>query len=206
MVSYMKRILLAFITLTSLVAQAQKTPVTDTEINTLNSATTIGTVSIHDPSIVYSPTNKTYYICVGGFAWSPSGTINLAWETTNDPFSLVIADRAVIGFIGDCPESVEIPYAVTNVEAYAFDHRIDASVDNIKSVVIPESVVKIGEDAFYECSNLASVTFVNEEVFVEMRPASAFFNTPYFIAFIKHLILSVKLSLQILLFVVLEGY
>ncbi len=123
--------------------------------------------------------NETYYICVGGFAWSPSGTINLAWETTNDPFSLVIADRAVIGFIGDCPESVEIPYAVTNVEAYAFDHRIDASVDNIKSVVIPESVVKIGEDAFYECSNLASVTFVNEEVFVEMRPASAFFNTPY---------------------------
>ena len=123
--------------------------------------------------------NETYYICVGGFAWSPSGTINLAWETTNDPFSLVIADRAVIGFIGDCPESVEVPYAVTNVEAYAFDHRIDASVDNIKSVVIPESVVKIGVDAFYECSNLASVTFVNEEVFVEMRPASAFFNTPY---------------------------
>lgn len=58
----MNRILFALLTLASLGAQAQKTTVTDSQINTLNSATTVGTVSIHDPSIVYSPTSKTYYI------------------------------------------------------------------------------------------------------------------------------------------------
>ena len=41
---------------------AQTKQVTETAINTLNSSTTIGTVSIHDPSIVYSPDNKTYYV------------------------------------------------------------------------------------------------------------------------------------------------
>ena len=60
-VSYMKRILTSLLMLASLGAQSQTT-VTDGQIATLNSATTIGTESIHDPSIVYSPTNKTYYI------------------------------------------------------------------------------------------------------------------------------------------------
>ena len=97
MVSYMKRILLAFITLTSLVAQAQKTPVTDTEINTLNSATTIGTVSIHDPSIVYSPTNKTYYIW-GSHLGNAKGTDLKSWTVMHysiwdDPYFIHLAHQ-----------------------------------------------------------------------------------------------------------------
>ena len=55
----MKRTFLAILMLMPTVLQAQTKQVTEADINTLNSSTTIGTVSIHDPSIVYSPTNKT---------------------------------------------------------------------------------------------------------------------------------------------------
>ncbi len=97
MVSHMKRILLAFITLTPFIAQAQKTPVTDTEINTLNSATTIGTVSIHDPSIVYSPTNKTYYIW-GSHLGNAKGTDLKSWTVMHnsiwyDPYFIHLAHQ-----------------------------------------------------------------------------------------------------------------
>ena len=123
--------------------------------------------------------NTTYYICVGGAFSTACGTINLAWEATSNPFSLVVVDDTVIGFAGLCPESVTIPDSVTNIVAYAFSHDIDTSVDNLKSVVIPESVVKIGDEAFYECLALSSVTFENVEVPVDMDIDSAFYNTPY---------------------------
>ena len=122
--------------------------------------------------------NTTYYICVGG-SWSSSGTINLAWEATSDPFSLVIVDDTVIGFAGLCPESVTIPDSVTNIEASAFSHSVDTSVSSLKSVVIPESVVMIGDYAFYGCFNLSSVTFENVEVPVDMDIDMAFGLTPY---------------------------
>ena len=58
----MKRTFLAILMLMPTVLQAQTKQVSEADIQTLNSSTTIGTVSIHDPSIVYSPTNKTYYV------------------------------------------------------------------------------------------------------------------------------------------------
>ena len=122
--------------------------------------------------------NKTYYICVGG-AYNACGTIKLAWKATSDPFSLVIADDAVVGFIGTCPQSVTIPDSVTTIEGDAFSHDKDTSVDNLQSVVIPESVAYIGDNAFYNCAHLSSVTFENAEVPIVMDVAMAFDGTPY---------------------------
>ena len=122
--------------------------------------------------------NKTYYICVGG-AYNACGTIKLAWKATSDPFSLVIADDAVVGFIGTCPQSVTIPDSVTTIEGDAFSHDKDTSVDNLQSVVIPESVAYIGDHAFGDCAHLSSVTFENVEVPIDMDVALAFEHTPY---------------------------
>ena len=121
----------------------------------------------------------TYYICVGGYNGA-SGTINLAWKTTSEPFSLVVVDDAVIGFLGKCPESVTIPDSVTVIEDSAFSHDEDTSVEKLESVVIPESVVRIGNNAFYGCNNLSSVTFENVEVPIDVDLNSAFFGTKYF--------------------------
>ena len=121
---------------------------------------------------------QTYYIYVTGSGFADCGTINLGWLAAGG-FSLVVHDNALLGFIGDCPASVAIPDGVSTIEQSAFDHDEDTSVDNLTSVVIPGSVTRIEWYAFYECANLASVTFEDPEVSVTMSVKDVFRGTPY---------------------------
>ena len=53
------------------------------------------------------------------------------------------------------PVKVEIGSAVTSIGEYVFDARY-----TLKSVTIPDSVTSIGNNTFYECSNLTTVTII----------------------------------------------
>ncbi len=85
-------------------------------------------------------------------------------------FVITSENKDEIGYIGTEGEELVIPaifkkdgtwYRVTSIEAYAF-----SSSTNLKSVVVPESVVSIGEGAFMDCSSLESITlpFVGDSV------------------------------------------
>ena len=122
---------------------------------------------------------QTYYICVTGSSISQSGTVKLGWMSAGG-FALVVQDEALLGFIGACQASVTIPDGVTVIEQNAFAKDSDASVVNLTSVEIPGSVVKIGKWAFWNCSNLSSVTFEDPEVSVEISEIpQTFYGTPY---------------------------
>ena len=58
-----------------------------------------------------------------------------------------------------CPAagSVTIPSMVTNIADYAFYYN-----DNLKQIVIPQSVTEMGEGAFGNCEQLSKVTFEGE--------------------------------------------
>ena len=101
---------------------------------------------------------ETYCICVAAEEGSGSGDVRLGWKATTGGYSPVICDGSLISFVGKCPQSITIPNTVTHIFDSAFDSYYN-DVSNLKSVVIPESVVGIGNYAFFGCENLASVTF-----------------------------------------------
>ncbi len=122
---------------------------------------------------------QTYYICVTGPSNIQSGTVKLGWMSAGG-FALVVQDEALLGFIGACQASVTIPDGITVIEQNAFAQDCDVSVVNLTSVEIPGSVVKIENFAFWNCSNLSSVTFEDMEVSVEFSNIpQTFYGTPY---------------------------
>lgn len=124
----------------------------------------------------------TYYICVGGKDENAHGNIRLGW-CISEGFSLVTCDngKTLLGFIGECQGSLTIPETITRIEQSAFDRDCDASVTNLESVVIPQSVTNIGLYAFCKCSNLSTVTYKGDEKNIAMDPYWVFFETPFFV-------------------------
>lgn len=73
-------------------------------------------------------------------------------EITED--GLVIKDNTIVKYIND-DETVSIPYGVTSIGRSAFSWK------KLSTITIPNSVISIGEYAFYNCSSLTSVTIGN---------------------------------------------
>lgn len=78
---------------------------------------------------------------------------------------------------GDEPQTLEIPekvayegkeYAVTHIGERAFYNT------NLKTITMPQSIIEVKEVAFYDCSNLESVTFSNA---ITVIKKAAFYNT-----------------------------
>ena len=123
----------------------------------------------------------TYYICVAGKDENAYGNIKLGWCFGNG-FSFVTGDdgKTLLGFIGECQEALTIPASVTKIEQSAFDCDCNASVTNLKSVVIPQSVTEIGLYAFCKCANLSTVTFEGSANDIAMDPYWVFYDTPFY--------------------------
>ncbi len=87
---------------------------------------------------------------------------NIAYTNIN----IKKADRTIIGYSGTKDETLVIPaayqtedgtwYKVTSIDSYTFNN-----CDNLKSVIIPDTVTKIGDYAFQGCDKLESVTIGN---------------------------------------------
>ncbi len=65
-----------------------------------------------------------------------------------------ITNRAFYGC--DNVKTIVIPNSVTSIGEYAF-----GSCSNLTSIVIPNNVTSIGDAAFYNCSNLTSIEIPN---------------------------------------------
>ena len=94
----------------------------------------------------------------------------------------VIENGILIKYIG-AGGDVVIPIGVAEIASFAFNPYLDGIAikhydgrKSIKSVVIPEGVVKIGKSAFANCENLKIVTAPQSLTKVE---ANAFFRTAW---------------------------
>jgi len=94
----------------------------------------------------------------------------------------VIENGILIKYIG-AGGDVVIPVGVAEIASFAFNPYLDGIAikhydgrKNIKSVVIPEGVVKIGKSAFANCENLEKITAPQSLTKVE---ANAFFRTAW---------------------------
>jgi len=131
---------------------------------------------------VISESNKTCQ--VGRGEWSPpailstySGSITI--PSTANGYTVIAIGRAA--FRSCALTSVSIPNSIVTIESYAFAYSADLEAitfsgpskvesigenafyqcTNLQSIDIPNSVENIGNSVFYQCSNLASVNIGN---------------------------------------------
>ncbi len=108
---------------------------------------------------------QTYYIEVSSLFGG--GEFRLGWKAAKG-FAPVVDDGIMLGFVGNCPKNLTIPKTVTWIAPFAlgFEDCENETVENLESVVIPESVAGIGEYAFCNCENLSSITFNADGLYV----------------------------------------
>ena len=102
------------------------------------------------------------------------------------PFRLDIRDNVLVGFSGICPAVLEIPEGVVEIGECAFDGSVMgyymenpnatdsgddwiwcSTVSNLTEVVIPASVERIDDYAFYGNAGLSSVSIANPNTAIE---------------------------------------
>ena len=100
------------------------------------------------------------------------------------PFGLDVVDNCVVSFHGrPCPATLTIPENVTNIAEWAFcydeygrweydeetdeEYEISNPLANLRSVVLPDSVVSISRWAFEDCTNLVTVSIGNPEILID---------------------------------------
>ncbi|MBP5273579.1 MAG: leucine-rich repeat domain-containing protein [Abditibacteriota bacterium] len=74
------------------------------------------------------------------------------------PFELQIKDGKLTGYNGPCPDRVEIPEGVTEIEREAFGNFDSDEACGPKEIAIPKSVTKIGDGAFSFCEDITIVS------------------------------------------------
>ncbi len=105
-----------------------------------------------------------------------------AW-LKNQPVGLVYIGSFLYGFNGtdsECPECIEIKGGTKRIADSAF-----FNLENLKTVIIPDSVVYIGESAFKKCSSLSNITIPdNVEIGNEAFWGISFENFPKGVVYI----------------------
>lgn len=115
---------------------------------------------------------STYNGYVGYYAsniYTSEGTSNIAYTDDGYVFLVNEGTAALIAYLGDesalvLPDSFELNDTTYN--EYEIDEKAFVNSSNITSVVIPNSVTKIGDNAFENCPNLETVTIGNNVTYI----------------------------------------
>lgn len=86
----------------------------------------------------------------------------------NQPEGLVYAGKVAYHYKGNCPESISIKAGTSAIAGNAF-----YSCKNLKKILIPNSVIILGNQAFSSCENLSNLVL---PTYVECIGRSAFAN------------------------------
>lgn len=94
------------------------------------------------------------------------------WLKDRAPSEYVILDRCLVAYQGN-GESASIPEMVVGIADSAFTDYVDSDGrymynKTLKSLIIPDSVLKIGEKAFESCNSLVSVSGGENVAIVEV--------------------------------------
>nr|MBQ4458444.1 leucine-rich repeat protein [Clostridia bacterium] len=117
----------------------------------------------YDSTVIYCETDNK------PSGWSDSW--DSTWPNNNKLISYFDVSKDVFYFwsrFDEAQEEVVIPDSITFIPAYAFAYK---DLDNLKRIVIPDSVKSIGKYAFYNCSSITemivpdSITDIGEGAF-----------------------------------------
>ena len=86
------------------------------------------------------------------------GIINVSAATYGDFTYIISNNEAIITDCNDYATNVIIPSEINGYEVTSIDEGAFFDHDRLKSVVIPDSVITIGNIAFVDCSYLSKVT------------------------------------------------
>ena len=137
-------------------------------------------MSVFIPKSVVSISGSPFYECLSSTVvycetekkpsgWSDSW--DSTWPNDNKVVSYFDVSKDVFYFwssFDELQEEVVIPDSITFIPAYAFAYK---DLDNLKRIVISDSVKSIGEYAFYNCSSITemiipdSITDIGESAF-----------------------------------------
>jgi len=107
-------------------------------------------------NLVYSYDEMDFTSSVIGSSSELSEQVNIPPTVTNEGFDYVVAFIGEVALSNTGITSVVIPNTVVSIGYQAF-----GGCNSLNSVIIPNSVVTIGEGAFYNCKSLTSLIIPN---------------------------------------------
>lgn len=100
---------------------------------------------------------NSYYICEAGYDEKAPRDYNIAKYDEPYIFSTWNDEATVYDYLEDEAENAVVPDTYKGVKVTKIGEMVFAGHDELKNIVLPETLTTIGDSAFYRCDNLANI-------------------------------------------------